>query len=191
MPSESKSSSWFGTFSEKKLSQDFSYWIEAQVRYSFESGGTQQILYRTGLLQNLNESQGLGYLYAYIQSSALKEHRLTLQHTLKMNSFFSHRARFEMRLMEDDLDNATRFRYLLRGQKPIKNAYKLVAWNELFLNMQKTSWNGDRFFERNRLFLGLRKDLMNFSLEAGYLNQMVPRKSGDVSEHIAVVYLFF
>ena len=188
--SETKSSSWLGTFANKKIGGDFSFWMETQVRYNFDLGGTGQILYRTGILQKLTEKQGLGYLYAYIQSSSLKEHRFALQHTLTMNSSFSHRVRLEGRFMEDDLENAGRFRYLLRYDRPLSDKKRLAVWDEAFINLNETSWNGDRSFDRNRFFLGLRFKFQELDLEVGYHYQFVPRDSWDINEHVAVAYFF-
>ena len=188
---ENKKSGWLGTFAKKEINQKYSFWLETQMRYSFDNGGTGQILYRTGVLQKIFEDQGLGYLYGYIQSKTLKEHRLTLQHTCKFNEIFSHRARFEVRLLEDGLDTGTRFRYLLRSNFNISNNYKFIIWDEAFLNTNNTDWNGDRFFERNRIFLGFRRTFEKMSIEFGYLNQFVPREDEDTLEHVAVLYLFF
>lgn len=84
---ENNKGSWLGTFAHKKLTETFNYWIETQVRYNLDLGNTAQVLYRTGVLQKISATQGLGYLYAFIQSGNAKEHRLTLQHTQNYGNF--------------------------------------------------------------------------------------------------------
>lgn len=190
---------WLGTFAQKKLTENYSYWIETQVRYNLDLGNTSQVLYRTGLLQKLESTQGLGYLYAYIQSANNREHRFTLQHNLKYGQLsgftFSHRARLESRYLEEvteSYETGSRFRYLLRAEQNQANTYNLVVWNEIFLNLNQTAWNGNQSTDRNRFFIGIKKNFLETNrFEIGYLNQFVPRESGDISEHIATVYLFF
>lgn len=195
---ETKESLWFGTFAKKALTEKYSFWIETQVRYGIDTGSTNQVLYRTGLLQNLNDKHGLGYLYAHIQSPTSREHRLTLQHTMNHGSIdqsykLSHRARLEGRFLEGvSQDNAGRFRYLLRADQIQFSSWGLIVWDEVFINLNKTKWNGDNSFERNRFFIGLKKLFLESNhLEVGYLNQTVPRKTEDTSEHILALYLFF
>ena len=185
-----QSGGWWGTFSNHKLSNDNSFWVETQLRYNVSHGQLGQILYRTGLLQKMGDSMGLGYLYGFIQTPGAREHRLALQHTMKYSSTLSHRIRVEYRDLEDNDDLGYRFRYLFRYQGKKLFDHEFVFWNELFLNLNKTSWNGNRSMDRNRLFFGLRKKLGHLNLEYGYLNQYVPRDK-KIYEHLFVLYLFF
>jgi hypothetical protein len=191
---EDQNGGWLGTFTKKELTQDYHLWAETQVRYNFELGATGQILYRTGLLQDLDQTHQLGYLYAYIQGGVLKEHRFTFQHGMQYgsrNGFrFSHRARLEARFLEKSDDDAARFRYLLRAQSKISEKYDLVVWDELFVNLSKEEWTGDRDFERNRFFVGVRRKFFNSNMEYGYLNQYIVKDDEDIIQHIAVFYLF-
>lgn len=199
LASESYKGMWLGTFANKKLDNNLSVWLETQVRYNLDFGNTSQVLYRTGVLQKTKNKQALGYLYAYIQSSNSREHRLTLQHTNTYGAYtsfnFSHRARLESRHLEEttkSYENSMRARYLLRAEQNHHSIYNLVLWNEVFLNLNKTSWNGDQTFDRNRFFAGFKRSFFSSNrFEFGYLNQFVPRDSGDTIEHIATLYLFF
>lgn len=196
---EHSNGAWLGTFANKKLTASFNYWMEAQVRYSLEQGNASQILYRTGFLQKVNQHTGLGYLYAFIHSNGNKEHRLTIQHTQNYEKFagfnFSHRARFENRFLEEDTQSyeaAGRARYLLRLDQIDYIKYAIVIWNEIFINLNETSWNGNDMQDRNRFFIGLKRTFFDSNrFEFGYLNQFIPRGSGDISEHIATFYFFF
>lgn len=187
---------WFGTFANKTLTENYSYWIETQVRYGSDTGETRQILYRTGVLQKLNEVHGLGYLYGYIQTGITREHRLALQHSQKYGNWcmfsFSHRARLEARFLEDNHKDAGRFRYLLRADQTGFNTYGLVIWDEVFINTNSTDWNGNQSFDRNRFFIGMKRMFLESNkLEFGYLNQYTPLDSGDTSEHIINIGLSF
>lgn len=195
LAANSKNSGWFGTFSKKEISENYNAWIEAQLRYGFDQGGANQILYRTGLLHNLSQNHEIGFLYAFIQGGNLKEHRFTLQHSQKYGEWlslhFSHRARMEARFLEDNDDDAGRFRYLIRGEGQLSSSPSLVLWNELFINTTSDSWTGDHALDRNRFFAGFKVKIFNSRSEIGYLNQYIRRNTGDISEHIVTAYFFF
>lgn len=190
----SQNSVWGGTFINKKFTDTFSLWAETQLRYNVSDGQTNQILYRTGLLQKLNETHSLGYLYAYIESGEVSEHRFTLQHVMKYANFdiikLGHRVRFEGRTLESSDDDAGRFRYLIRAETKGESGNLPVVWDELFINLTRDDWTGDRDFDRNRFFLGVKKYFYDSRLEFGYLNQYVPREVNDIIEHAFVMYLF-
>ncbi len=185
----SQNSGWVGIFAKKELTKEFSWWSEAQQRYSFDQGGVGQFLYRTGGLYRLNDSHGLGLIYGYITTGDIKEHRWTFQHTQSFmsseSSKLSSRTRLEYRNNEDSDDDSWRFRYLLRFDK---NAG--VFWNEVFLNFTDEEGADHQAFERNRLFIGRGLELFDSKVEYGYLNQYVPRQDTSIIEHIAVVYFF-
>ena len=165
------------------------------MRYGFDQGGANQILYRTGLLYGTSSAGEFGLLYGYIQSGLQKEHRFALQHSMSYGHWlslkFSHRIRLEARFLEDSSDDAGRFRYLVRGEGGLSPMPSLVFWNEIFLNTTRDSWTGDEAIDRNRFFIGTKVKIFNCRSEIGYLNQYVPRETGDISEHIATVYWFF
>ena len=183
---------WWGTFTKKEIATNLSLWAETQLRYNLSTGGMAQILYRTGLLKKVNTHE-LGFLYGYIQSNTAKEHRLALQHIKNYKDYIgvnlTSRARLEYRVLENTEETASRFRLLLRYVKNLK--YPLVIWDEIFINTQKVSWNGNQTNDRNRLFIGTNFKLNDSTVEYGYLNQRTPRKSRTVSEHIFVLYFNF
>ena len=184
--------SWLGTFSHKQLNEHISVWMETQVRYNLELGQTGQVLYRSGLLQKKTQKEQLGYLYGFIQTQLTREHRMTLQHTYKYSKYnLSHRARIEGRFFERDFperQDGARFRYLLRAD----NRFDFVVWNEVFLHLGRTDWNNGMLWDRNRLFLGHKKNWGDSNrMEWGYLNQFIPQSTRDVSEHLIVFYFFF
>lgn len=183
---------WLGTFGRKTISDNLSLWSEAQLRYNQESTTMAQTLFRGGLLYNWDEDHEFGFLMAYVQSDLQKEYRPTLQYVLKkFNSGelpIVLRSRLEFRDLENLDDNSVRFRLMLRTEKKISDNVNLVFWDEPFLNLTRESWTGNQLFDRNRAFIGARKTFANFSVEAGYMNQFVPRAT-DLSEHLLVVYI--
>jgi hypothetical protein len=186
---KSLNSAWFGTFSKKTLNQDYSWWSEAQLRYSFDNGEVGQFLYRTGLLKSISKDQGVGLLYAFITTNTAKEHRWTFQHTqtyMNNDSFsLSSRARLEYRNLENNSDDSWRSRYLLRFEKE-----NYILWNEIFLNLTAEKSSDNQLFERNRFFVGKKLNILNTKVEYGYLNQYVPREDASTVEHLVVLYLF-
>ncbi|NQZ18061.1 MAG: DUF2490 domain-containing protein, partial [Bdellovibrionales bacterium] len=182
------------TFSKKEITEGYYGWIEGQLRYGFDQGGVNQFLYRTGLLVDVAENHQLGFLYAFIQAGIQKEHRFALQHVQKygqaLGLSMSHRVRLEYRTLEISDVEAGRFRYLSRAEGETKPSPTLVVWDEVFINTTRDSWTGNMGFDRNRLFIGVKTKIYNIRGEFGYLNQYVPRDSGDISEHIATFYFF-
>lgn len=195
--SENSNDFWLGTFTKKSISKNYSIWTEAQMRHDLDRNEMQQTLFRTGLLRSLSNGQGLGLLYAYIETGELSEHRVALQHTQAYGTLFgtsaSHRIRLEARRFENNGFGSARFRYLgrLQGSKE-KGSFTPVVWDEVFLNAREEARTGNNHLDRNRLFLGFRKSFKesDVAIEFGYLNQFVPRDSGDLMEHILVFYLF-
>ena len=191
---EDATGTWFGTMIKRPLSKKYFLWAETQVRYVFDIGQTSQLIYRAGLLESLSSEHEIGYLYAHIQGTANVENRLTFQHTQQYgprNGYhFSGRSRIEARFLENSHDDAARVRYNLRSMSSKNEGYRPVISNEIFINLTRDNWTGDRDIDRNRLFFGLNKKIHDFQIEFGYLNQFVPRKSKDMQDHVAVVNLF-
>lgn len=180
---------WLGIFSKKNLTSKYFWSSEAQLRYNFDTGSVGQFLYRTGLNYKVSDSTQSALLYGYISSDNAKEHRWTLQsskkYSLNNNFQFSSRSRLEYRNLEDSDDNSLRLRLLLRAD------YKdYIFWNEIFMNLTKDEWTGDRSFERNRLFIGHKLSVFDSKVEFGYLNQYIPREESRISEHVLVLYFF-
>lgn len=194
---ESRGGAWLGTFTDTSISKSFSVWAETQLRYSFYIGGMGQTLYRLGFLQkNLGEKHQLGYLYAFIQTSIIKEHRFTFQHVMKYGKFigqsFAHRMRIEGRFPEKVIKNSVRLRYLIRADQQTDSKFKFVFWDELFINLTREFWTGNRSINANRLFVGLKRGIGEGNrVEFGYLNQFIPRNKIKVMQHLFVFYYFY
>ena len=185
---------WLGLFGIKELSSSYDLWVETQLRHDETNHTMAQTLNRFGVLRKVDEHHEFGFLFAYVQTGLTKEYRPTLQYVYKnkldINSF-SIRNRLEGRDIENDDANSIRFRSQLRFSRPLNTQYELLLWEEPFLNLTREEWSGDRLFERNRVFAGVRINFEKVKFEVGYMNQYVPRETQDISEHILTLYLFF
>jgi hypothetical protein len=192
---DNQNKTWLGIFAKKKLQHyDYSFWQELQYRYDHEEGGMEQILTRFGLLKNLSDSHELGVMIAYIQTGNTREYRPTLQHVYNTASDqhkFLFRSRLEWRDQEENPANSIRYRLMNSYRYQWNPTYSVLIWDEPFINLTQEKWTGNRTLERNRLFLGVRIDQSDERFEIGYMNQYVPRKDQDISEHILVGYFFF
>ena len=186
---------WFGIFGRKAFNENYSMHQEFQLRYDLENGEMQQSLIRFGVLQKYNEKHELGYIFAFVSSTASKEYRPTLQHVYlsKLGESFPLliRSRLELRDIENNDDNSFRYRMLLNLRYQASSHFSYLIWNEAFFNLSREMWTGDRTFERNRLFMGGRIDQSYGRWEVGYLNQYIPRTPRSTMEHMAVFYFYF
>ncbi len=181
---KSDTGNWFIYFGNQKINQKWNWHNEVQYRNFNFIGDTNQLLLRTGIGYNLSENNdnvllGYGFINTqnYVPNSDSKtqtnEHRIYQQFLTKQTFGrlnIQHRYRIEERFLKDDFQ--MRFRYFLGINLPInkpkleKNAFYLVAYNEVFVNKNKP------LFDRNRLYgaLGYVID-NNFKIEAGFMAQ--------------------
>lgn len=186
---------WVGVFTKKNLDQEYSVWQEVQFRYALNEGSMQQTLVRFGFLKKIDEHHEVGAIMGYVQTGLTKEYRPTLQHLYTTSTssqmLYTVRSRLELRDIENDDTLSLRYRLLLSARYALTPTLSPMLWNEAFVNGTRESWTGDRFYERNRLFLGLRIDHPTHRWEVGYLNQYIPRQNVETIEHILMLYLFF
>jgi hypothetical protein len=191
---ENESGLWFGSFGKKQIFEDYSYFAEFQLRYNTNQTEMAQALVRTGVLKSMSDRHELGVLFAYVETGEIKEYRPTLQHLYRFNLepsvSMGLRSRLEHRDLEKRGDSSLRYRAMVRAEAPIQNNYRFVVADEVFFNLTREPWTGNRSVDRNRFFVGIQKAFAQISLETGYLNQFVFRDS-DLSEHLIVVYLLY
>jgi hypothetical protein len=186
---------WLGLFSKNNFAENTYFWQEVQLRYDNQSTTMQQTLLRFGPLKKITPHQEIGLILCFVQTGLTKEYRPTFQHIYKWDEFnqyhFSLRSRLEARQIEDNPDFSLRTRFQLRLQKNINTDYSFVTWEEPWFNLTDDNWTGNRTFERNRAFLGMRFTSFALQPEIGYLHQFVPRHNRDTHEHILTLYLFY
>jgi Protein of unknown function (DUF2490) len=104
------------------------------------------------------------------------------------------RTRLEERFIEDTSGTtAVRFRQMVRGQIPISKDKKwsAVAYDELFIDLNKVPNNNKAGYDQNRVFVGInRKFNQHINAEAGYMLNTVNRlNKADQFNHIIMVQL--
>jgi hypothetical protein len=201
--SDSNRIGWYNYFGTFKLSNALSVHTEYQWRRENFIADGQQNLLRTGINYRLNPKLTVRAGYAWVETfpygnvpiNALgkdfTEHRLYQMVTLSDRIAvvdLSHRFMLEQRWLgryssadlsrEDDYVYVNRLRYMVRVQaalngKPMADQTPYAAlYDEVFVGFGKNV--GENVFDQNRLglLLGYRFN-GNFSLEGGYLSQIV------------------
>lgn len=181
---------WFGLFHRKDINEKFSMWGDYQLRYTMEKGEMQQTLFRFGPLWRFSKNQELGLMYGFVEFG-VKEYRTTAHHLIHVSPRLLLRSRLEYRNLENNDDDSLRFRYLIRYITPFRGSTSFLIWEEPFLNFTSDKWTGNRTFDRNRFFLGFRFPALGMEMEAGYMNQFIPRSNRDTMEHLALLYVFY
>lgn len=187
---------WLAFSASSPLTQNYRMWGQAQLRYSLEDGGIYQTFTGAGIVGSRKQDPfELGALYLYLQTENAKEHRLVFhsQYQRNLNSLntISFRGWLEGRTWENIDEDSLRLRTQARFTRRLKKKRSLVLWNEFFFNLTEERRTGDRAFERNRFFVGLRHVFARFQTEWGYMNEYVPRQSEDAVNHILFGSLIF
>lgn len=200
---------WLALFAdgdiESQHSDRWKWWFDGHLRFFDDADGFGQSLVRPGVGYQLGESATLWAGYAWIHTSpeatpAFDEHRIWQQATWSnegCGSSLSYRSRLEQRFVETGSDTGWRFRQLFAARRPLALAPRLtlVAWDEIFMNLNDTDWGAVDGFDQNRAFagLGFKADPRSpVRIEAGYLNQYVHRSTAaDASNHLLSINLFW
>ncbi|NNF02250.1 MAG: DUF2490 domain-containing protein [Bacteroidia bacterium] len=189
---------WLIYIGSKQVNQKWNIHHEVQYRNYDLGGDLEQLLLRTGLGYNIDDSNtnfllGYGFILSENYTGndnekvSVNEHRIFQQFISKQNIRsvkISHRYRFEQRFVEEDF--RMRFRYFLSLNVPLnkntEHSLYLSAYNEIFLNSESS------VFDRNRLYGGLGYKLCKSAkLELGYMNQFFERSSRDQINIVALV----
>jgi hypothetical protein len=204
-----KSGIWFAGFGKgsfKSIGQKFRnylWWLDVQARYLDGGDNFKQGIVRPGLGYRITDSTAVWLGYAWVGISPAGEddfqEQMIWQQLTWSTQFkpvkFSSRTRLEQRFLETGDDTGWRFRQVFKLSYPLpfEARLKLVGYDEIFINMNKTDWGADTGLGQNRAFLGLG---WNFDpheriiARVGYLNQYLRNPSGhDVMNHILSINL--
>ena len=178
------------------------WWFDAQPRYLEDTSGLHQGLLRPGVGYTLGArtSAWLGYAYVTTDrgSRTDSEENRIWQQFLWLPRYgdvrFQSRTRLEQRFLDTGSDTGWRFRQFVKAGWPVPVADRLsvVGYEELFLDLNDTSWGQRGGFAQNRLFVGLAWALdagRRTSLEIGYLNQFINSRATDRMNHILAINL--
>lgn len=183
-------------------------YLEAQPRVgNLDSSGTRQddfsaLILRPAVGYQMNKYVSVWQGYAWIptfQPNSRIENRI-FQQLLIENSVkklrLVNRTRLEERWLEGTNKTAVRFRHLARVAYPIGKSQKwsLVAYDELFVNLNTVEHGPHGGFDQNRTFAGINRQInKQINAEAGYMNNLVNRKNPTPNHinHIILLTLNF
>jgi hypothetical protein len=166
--------------------------LEAQVRRHDAVRSWQNLLLRPAiqvrLHPRLDVTAGYGFIShhrygSYPISRAWNEHRLFQDvrlHHGAGRARLLHRFRFENRWLQGG-QYENRFRYMVRGNIPLRGPYYLALWDEVFLPVKPERFPGT--FDQNRATAALGKRISeHVRVEAGYMLQTVWQRNGRIRE---------
>jgi hypothetical protein len=177
--------------------------FDGQLRWREDLAAHEMSLLRPALGYALNPRWTAHLGYAWIQtypdSGVRLEHRPweQLQWRDQIGEWTAiSRSRLEQRFFEGEDDVGNRFRQMFRGSLPLYGPASpyLALSDELFFDLDDTSWGQRGGLRQNRVFAGLGfflDEQRQVALEVGYLNQWLDRSSGDDRmNHVLSLTLF-
>jgi len=197
-PGEARAESqvWSAMFAQARLGATSgpTAWFDGHAR---RRGDGTVFLLRPGLGYTLSPALSVHAGYAYIpkltdEGTNTREDRLWQQaiwtRPLGTAAKLQLRGRLEQRFGAGD-DLGHRARVFVRGQwaPSPRVALQLVAWDELFWQLNDTDWGPARGVDQNRMFAGLGTDtrIDGVRVEAGYLH-IAYRQDRRVDHGVAV-----
>jgi hypothetical protein len=164
--------------------QNLKYYIEPQLRLIDDPHVFNQAFILTGLGYQLTPAvtifAGPGLIVTKnTEGQTYNEYRLWQQLNWQLFNDFSislnSRTRLEEKQRSNQMQIAIQLRQRLWARIPIKNTnqYYYSLFDEVFFNLNHPRWVSANFFEKNRAFVGIAKQLTkNTMLDFGYLNQL-------------------
>lgn len=176
--------------------------FDAQLRWREDISTHEMSLLRPGVGYALSDRWTAHLGYAWIQtypdSGIRLEHRpweqLQWRDALGAWTGIS-RSRLEHRFFEGEDDVGNRFRQMFRGTCPLVGPPSpyLALSDELFFDLDDTSWGQRTGMRQNRAFAGIGwflDEKRQIAIEVGYLNQWLDRPGSDRMNHVLAVTLF-
>jgi Protein of unknown function (DUF2490) len=182
--------------------RDWRFWFDAQARWRADLETFDLTVLRPGIGYALDKHWtvhvGYGWIQTHPASGTQVEHRPweQLQWRGPVGDWnLISRSRLEQRFIEDRGETGWRWRQMLRGTAPVFGVSSpfLAASDELFFDLNDTSWGQRDGLRQNRAFAGLGWFLnaaKTVSLEVGYLNQWLDRPDEDRMNHAISINLF-
>ena len=192
---------WTGAQATVKLDKKWLVSQEAVARFSRTRGGLYEIEAATmlGFRPAKDVIVAAGYVHnpLFVDGDlVLTERRareqITFDNVAQIGSGrLSARLRFEQRWRKGVDETGHRVRPFVRFQLPFLGKTRLGFSNELFVNLNRTPFQGQRGIDRMRNAVVLNIPMSSaVSIESGYLNQHAFVRGGeDVSDHAATLSL--
>lgn len=193
---------WSPIVIQGDISKRWRGFFEIQPRFSENASTLDRAIIRpaVGYRLDRHHSVWLGYLYSpVLEPEFTQEHRVFQQflaeHSVGKLALVN-RTRLEERFLEDVHGTPLRLRHMLRLSHPLdpKKRWSVIAYDEVFWNLNTVSGGPEAGFDQNRLFVGLGRVLnKNARLEAGYLWNWVdrPGDSPNRSNNVLVTSLVY
>ena len=188
---------WFAVATQGKLpAQNWGWMFDVNQRYRNEGANADSFFTRIGISYQINPKTSLGLGFDHVVNhpvgrQAIDENRLWQQVAYRFDPILginlASRTRLEQRWREGGDDTSYRLRQMIRATIPLAINPKLsvVAFDELFINLNKTDWGVNRGNDQNRVFLGVNWAFTpSTSIETGYLNQYVNTRNIDGVNHV-------
>ena len=193
---------WFALATQGKLPvENWSWNVDVNQRFRDEGARSDQFFIRSSVSHHINTKINVGIGFDHVVNhpagkEASDENRLWQQIAYKFDSTYginlSSRTRLEQRWREGGDDTSYRLRQMIRASMPLSIHPKLsiVAFDELFINLNNTDWSVNRGSDQNRIFLGASWAFSpSTSIESGYLNQYVNTRNTDRINHVLATTL--
>lgn len=170
---------WYMYNGSHKIANKFAMKTMAHYRYYKVLSEFQQEIYRLGVNYTISPKVNFTVGYSYVNtdtefkilSTNLKEHRIYEDINIigKLKELkLRHRLRFEHRFF--NTTSSHWFRYDLNANYPIANKWSVYAFNEIFLNIDKS-----KRFVQNWIGAGFLHQLnTNLKIKLGYFYQKLP-----------------
>ena len=185
---------------QKDLSRRWIAYFELQPRFGNDVSGVERLIVRPALGYRITPKfsvwQGYGWTPLFMPGFR-DEHRLYQQflyeETLGVTAV-SNRTRFEQRFIEGTGSTSHRFRTMFRVQHPVSRdrRWAVVAYDELFWNLNSVPNGPAAGFDQNRVFLGVSRVLNpQLRVETGYLLNQINAPSGSPNRQLNVWVTMF
>lgn len=180
------------------LSNRWRGYFELQPRIGRDADGLERLLVRPAFGYKLrpNVSLWLGYGYTPLfEPEFSPEHRIFQQFLTEHrigDLDITNRARLEQRFIDGVGETSHRFRHMLRLAHPLdrKKKWSIIAFDELFWNLNSTRAGPESGFDQNRVFLGVGRVINpQLRVEAGYLWNFIDAPSGRPNRSLDVILI--
>ncbi|PPU68709.1 DUF2490 domain-containing protein [Xanthomonas pisi] len=195
---------WLSIYAQGKLPVENLYWsMDIHPRWREEGEQFDQLILRPAVFYRLNPKASVWMGYDTIISHPAgqpsnRENRWWGQFQYQFDPIaeisITSRTRLEQRHREDFSDEGYRVRQMIRAVRPSGFNPKLswVAFNELFVNLDQTTWGARRGIDQNRVFVGINWKFNAISnVDVGYLNQFVNTRAVDRKNHVLMTTFRF
>ncbi len=183
------------------------YTLQLHTRYLLEAPGFHQAVVRGGVAYSPIENLSLWVGSDFVPTQLIRNGEMRYENrvwqqvqlaiNLKKNMSIVFRSRLEQRFLHGRADVALRLRerlyfYLSHLFHFTPDKMTPVVYDEIFFNLNRSSWVPRKVIDQNRLFIGYAIKLKKyFVLQVGYMNQFQAGRSLNFVNHILYASFIF